>query len=77
MWIVVFFVITAVMGMLMEMPKLWKSRKTKELWLFVLLLVTGTVFGIAVGLKMPMPNPLDFIKVVFGPLARAMYNMLS
>ncbi|MBK3493761.1 hypothetical protein JFL43_02575 [Viridibacillus sp. YIM B01967] len=54
---------------LFEMPNLLKNNKTKELWVFIILLLIGTSLSIALCLKVNLPNPLDWITFIFKPFS--------
>jgi hypothetical protein len=51
-----------------EFPSLSKDKK--GLWTFSLLLLIGTGLAIAKCLNVGIPNPLDWIAAVFGPLSQ-------
>jgi hypothetical protein len=55
-----------------EVPALSKDKK--GLWTFSLLLLIGTGLAIAKCLNVSIPNPLDWIAAVFGPLSHLQPN---
>lgn len=62
---------------LLEVPGLWKKRHMKELSLFLILLMLGTGIGIAQSLHIPLPSPMDWLAVVFGPIGKLLDNALK
>jgi hypothetical protein len=54
---------------LIEVPSLLKKGLKKELWVFGILILLGTGLNIAQGLKIDIPNPLDWINVVYKPFS--------
>ncbi|MGE7918087.1 hypothetical protein ACQKM9_03940 [Viridibacillus sp. NPDC093762] len=62
---------------LFEMPKLLKNNKTKELWVFIILLLIGTSLSIAVCLKVKLPNPLDWITFIYKPFSEFIMTTLK
>jgi len=52
-----------------EVPALWRKKLKNELWVFSLLLLFGTVLGIAQALHINIPNPLDWIIAVYKPVS--------
>lgn len=62
---------------LFEIPNLLKSNKTKELWVFIILLLIGTSLSIAVFLKVKLPNPLDWITFIFKPVSEFIMTTLK
>ncbi|MEC0092784.1 hypothetical protein [Paenibacillus macquariensis] len=52
-----------------DVPPLWRKKLKKELWAFSILLLFGTVLGLAQALKLKIPNPLDWVIAVYKPLS--------
>lgn len=48
-----------------ELPNLKKSNDKKEIYLFSVLLLIGTILGIVKALDINIPNPLDLISFIF------------
>ncbi|HZG80818.1 MAG TPA: hypothetical protein VEZ13_08635 [Brevibacillus sp.] len=62
-------VAVAVIIAMAEVPGLWKKRRMKEVWVFMLLLFLGTGIGIAESLTLQVPNPLDWITALYKPIS--------
>ncbi|MFD1955048.1 hypothetical protein ACFSL6_12930 [Paenibacillus thailandensis] len=62
---------------MLEAPSLRRRKLRKELWVFTLLLLLGCGLGIAKSLQVPIPNPVDWIILVYGPLGDALYEWLK
>lgn len=50
---------------LLEAPRLLAAKMWKELGVFLLLWIVSCGFALAVFLDVPLPNPADFLNVVF------------
>jgi hypothetical protein len=61
----------------LEVPPLLKKRQKKELWVFSLLLLFGSGLSIAKGLGLKLPNPFDWIAVLFKPLSDLLMRLLN
>ncbi|OAB46129.1 hypothetical protein [Paenibacillus glacialis] len=55
-----------------EVPPLWRKKLKKELWAFSLLLLFGTILGLAQALEFKIPNPLDWVISVYKPVSDLM-----
>ncbi|MBN3526904.1 hypothetical protein [Paenibacillus apiarius] len=60
-----------------EVPALRKNGATQELRAFWTLLALGTVLGIALGFKLNIPNPLDWIAFVYKPITSLISSLLD
>ncbi|WP_221566596.1 hypothetical protein [Alkalihalobacillus sp. TS-13] len=77
MWVITGVLLVAILITIIEVPPLWKKRQRKELWVFSVLLVFGIGLSIAVGLDLNVPNPFDWIAVIFKPLTDLMMWLLK
>ncbi|GAA3331521.1 hypothetical protein GCM10020331_088440 [Ectobacillus funiculus] len=79
MWSVLGVLFVAIVILIIEVPSLWKAKnEKKELWIFSFLLLCSTVLGIAKGLQMDIPNPLDWLAVIFfEPLGYILQGLLK
>jgi hypothetical protein len=66
MWIIVGILAVASIAAAIEIPSLHRDKK--ELWVFSILLLSGTGLSIAESLEANIPNPLDWIAAVYRPL---------
>jgi hypothetical protein len=69
MMVILGILLVTVMISLIEVPSLLKKGLKKELWVFGILILFGTGLNIAQGLKIDIPNPLDWINVVYKPFS--------
>ncbi|MFB6467807.1 hypothetical protein ACE38V_13535 [Cytobacillus sp. Hz8] len=76
MWAIV-SILTAGMIAWIEIPSLLKKKLIKELWVFSVLLLIGVGLIISQSLQLNIPNPLDWITVVFKPLNDAIFGILK
>jgi hypothetical protein len=67
--------VVAGMIALVEVPSLLKKGLIKDLWVFGILLLFGTGLGIAQGLKINIPNPLDWIN--YKPFSDFLFGLLK
>ena len=77
MWAITGIVVTASLMIIIEVPPLLKEKLKRELWLFSILLLLGTVLSIAKYLQMPIPNPLDMLYVIFKPMSDLLFSFLK
>ncbi|WP_214626767.1 hypothetical protein [Paenibacillus agaridevorans] len=52
----------------LEVPRMWRDRQWKELGLFGFLLALGTGISVGLGLDAGLPNPMDWIAMIFRPI---------
>ncbi|MFN2747453.1 MULTISPECIES: hypothetical protein [Bacillus] len=62
---------------LLELPTLWKKKQKKEIWVFSLLLALAVALCITEGLGVELPNPLDWLAVIYKPLGDAIMTLLQ
>jgi hypothetical protein len=67
MWSIAGILVIAVFIAAIEVPSL--LGKKKELWVFSLLLLSGTGLSIAQALHANIPNPLDWMAAVYQPFS--------
>ena len=60
-----------------QYPKLKRSKQTKELWLSACILVFAVGLSIAQSFHAPIPNPLDWITVIYKPMSKIILSALS
>lgn len=76
------WLLAALSGMLvwvgvMEIPPLWRGRKRKEWATLGLLTAAVSALGVAWSFSKHLPNPLEWLEVVFGPAARLLDALLN
>ncbi|MGM0921436.1 MAG: hypothetical protein ACQEWW_09465 [Bacillota bacterium] len=60
-----------------DVPSLLRKKEKKELWVFFILLLIGTSLSIAQALQIKIPNPVDWITVIYQPLSDLIENLLK
>lgn len=73
----IFFVVIAVVIVIIEVPSLLKKKLKKELWVFSILLIFGLGLSIAQSLNMDLPNPIDLIAFLYKPFSEFIYGFLK
>lgn len=77
MWVITGIVATASFIAILEVPPLLKAKLKRELWLFSILLLLGTVLSIAQSLQFPIPNPLDMLIIIFKSSSDMLFSFLK
>jgi len=60
-----------------EVPKMIRGKQFKELFLYSVLLLTGSAVMILRNFNIKMPNPTDLILWIYAPLSGLMKQLLS
>lgn len=66
----------AILIIVLEVPPLWKKKQKRELWVYSLLLLFGVGLSIAESLDLNIPNPLDWIAIIYKPLSDLVMSLL-
>ncbi|MCY9513931.1 hypothetical protein [Paenibacillus apiarius] len=69
MWSSLAIIAIAAAIMKMEAPSLKRKQLAKELRVFYLLLLTGTILSIAMLMHVELPNPMRLVHAVYKPLS--------
>jgi membrane associated rhomboid family serine protease len=77
MWAISGILAAAGVIFIIEAPALLKRRSIKELWIFSILLVVGTVLSILLSLQVNLPHHLDWITAIYRPFSDLMKNTLE
>jgi len=77
MWPVVGIIVTAAAIAFIEAPRLARDSMYKELVVFAALLAVGLAVSVMNALRITLPNPLDAIGIVFKPIGKMLFGMLS
>jgi hypothetical protein len=77
MWTIIGILAAAIAIGFIEVPSLWKNGQKRELWAFSFLLLTGTGLGIAKTLQIHIPNPLDWMAVIYKPFSDFLFGILK
>lgn len=62
---------------LYEVPLMLKKQLLKECFVFSLLLITGTSLSMALVLQVPLPNPTDWMMMIFKPISDWIDDLLK
>lgn len=65
MWSILGILTVAIGITLYEVPSLLERNLKKELWVFSILLIFGVVLSIINSLNIDIPNPLDWLTVIY------------
>ncbi|MGO4270332.1 hypothetical protein AB4Z22_10860 [Paenibacillus sp. TAF58] len=77
MWSVAGIVAVTIAIIMIEVPSLRRKQLRKEIWIFSILLLFGLGLSIAKSLQVKIPNPVDWITVVYKPLSDALLALLK
>lgn len=77
MWPVLGILTAAILIALYEVPSLIKNKLTKELWVFFILLVFGVVLSIINSLNINIPNPADWLTVIYKPVSKLILDIFK
>jgi hypothetical protein len=61
----------------LELPKLMKEKAYKEIWVFIFFLLCGMTLNILFAFKIPLPNPIEGLMLIFSPISNWIENLLS
>jgi hypothetical protein len=53
----------------------YKNKLKKDLWVFCLLLIFAT--GVNIALSVKIPNPLDFLTIVYKPVYDLIFSLFE
>lgn len=62
---------------LLEVPRLVLQKKWRDLTAFSFLLIPAIIYSYGITLDLNLPNPTDFITLVFKPLAKSLGQFLG
>jgi ABC-type transport system involved in cytochrome c biogenesis permease subunit len=77
MWAITGILLTGSVIAWLEAPYLLRAKMLKELLIFALLLTTGVTVTILYTLRVPLPNPLDWITYIHKPVSDLLFGMLK
>ncbi|TMV46943.1 hypothetical protein FE783_23745 [Paenibacillus mesophilus] len=61
---------------LIEIPFL-RKRSKKEMWTFAVTLAVALALAVAKSVRVPLPNPLDWIAYLYKPFSDIIFRWLS
>jgi len=62
---------------MIEIPYLLKNNLKRELWIFLVLLLLGTIGCILKSLHLYLPNPFDLMIIIFRPFSKLLFGLLE
>jgi hypothetical protein len=77
MWPIFGIIATGILISAIEIPPLLKKKQKKELIVFSILLLFAVALSIAESLRLPIPNPLDWITAIYKPISDFTYSLLK
>jgi len=77
MWKMLGIFAAAALIVAIEVPALIRKGYKKELWVFSILLIIGVGLSVALGLRVKLPNPSDWLTAVYRPVSNAIENLLE
>ncbi|WP_426451442.1 hypothetical protein ACP26L_04860 [Paenibacillus sp. S-38] len=60
-----------------EFPRMRRERRYRDLVVFTVMLLTGTLLGILQAARVPLPNPLDWMTAVYRPVSRGLDALIG
>lgn len=61
----------------LEIRKLKQEKATKEIIVFCFFLINGTLLSILSTLRVPIPNPVDWLIFLFDPVSKWLEHLLT
>lgn len=77
MYSILGILIVAIGIVLYEVPSLIKRKLKKELWAFSILLVFGVFLSIIESLNIDIPNPSDWLTIIYSPFNNLLDSILK
>lgn len=74
MFISMIVILVSLMIAYIMIPTLLKKGEKKTIFAFSILLFIGAILNIAIGLKINIPSPLDFITFIFTPIRKMLLS---
>jgi hypothetical protein len=60
-----------------EAPALIRNKMTRELWIFAVVLAIAIAISVLHALRIPLPNPLDWITAVYKPVSDFIFGTVE
>lgn len=77
MWNLVLIVAIFAVVMVFEIPKIAREKKKRDLWVFCMLMFFAFTLAAAKSLRLPIPNPLDLLLVMYKPVSDAVFSLIQ
>jgi hypothetical protein len=77
MWAIFGIIVAVITLSIIELPSLWQQKKKKEQWIFSSLMLVALVLSIAQAIRVKLPNPYDWIAVVYQPMSNSIFGWLK
>lgn len=69
-------IIICILIALLELPKLVQEKLLKEISVFSLFLIVGAILSILLALGVELPNPIDWLMMIFVPIGNLVDRLL-
>ncbi|AEI39569.1 hypothetical protein [Paenibacillus mucilaginosus] len=60
-----------------EIPRMRRARRHRDLLVFTVMLLAGTILGILQSARVPLPNPLDWMTMVYRPVSQGVDALIG
>lgn len=77
MFISITILIVSIIIAYIIIPPLMQKGEKKSIVVFTIILTIGAILNIAIGLKMNVPSPLDFITFIFMPIRKFLISLFQ
>ncbi len=77
MWPIIGIVLAAIGIAIYEVPSMIKRNLKKELWVFSVLLIIGVTLSIIESLNVEIPNPMDWLTIIYKPFSDIFLRILK
>ncbi len=75
--LIIFVLIFVAVLMVIEIPMMLRNKYYKDLWVFLIFLISGAIVQILKILKVDVLNPSDTIAWFFSPVVELIKNLLK
>jgi len=77
MWSILGILSLAIGIILYEVPSLLTKNFKKEIWVFSILLIFGVILSIIESMNIEIPNPLEWLTIIYKPFTDFILDILQ